>query len=346
MRRPLASLAVAPLVLLAAAPAAQAGSVTFGSDLAKPATLVESRGADTAFWQRSLPSGGTFRVPVEGQVKSVKVRGFAQSDNDWKLGDPGPFRGGERLVFVQVLQPLSDGRYKVREFGTSQGFYLPGRNQQGSQDTISTFEPNQMCAEPGDAIAFNTVGGFNAEKYPTGTPLQVFADVPGAVIDHDQAVDHTNNGDTLNPEEPLQGKELLMQVTMTTGTDAEGGCRTAEELAQAAAAAPTARKYVTVPNQRITVPKSGKITAAVFCLNTTGGCAGTLTVLSKGRSIGAGRFAIPKKGTGKVAIALSKAGFKAITKAKAKGLPVTLSAVTDGIPGAQTRAIVLKRRGA
>ncbi|MEA2376079.1 MAG: hypothetical protein QOD53_2542, partial [Thermoleophilaceae bacterium] len=48
-RAPLAALAVSLAALLAPAPG-QAAVTVFGSDLSKPANLVEDHGADTAFW--------------------------------------------------------------------------------------------------------------------------------------------------------------------------------------------------------------------------------------------------------------------------------------------------------
>lgn len=334
------------LVLGAAAPA-QAGTVTFGSDLSRPATLMESFGSDTTFWQRSVPTpGAVLRVPAEGQIKQVRVRGFAASDSEWRVGDPGPFLGGERAVFVQVLEPLDERRVRVRTFGTSQPFYLPGRNQNGTKDTISTFEPKQMCAEPGDFIGFNTVGGFNGVTYPRGTPLHVFAELPGAQMDFDNAVDGTNNGDTLTTEGPRENKELLMEVTLVTGTDAEGGCRAPGETPPAGGGSgPPARRGASIPKQRVTVPKSGKVTVSVFCLDGAQACSGRLRLLNAaGRSFGAQRFTVPPKKTGKIGLKLTAAGFRAITKAGRRGLPIRLVATTTGVTGEVSRPVQMRRR--
>lgn len=339
------------LVLGAAAAPAHAGTVTFGSDLSRPATLFEAFQSDTTFWQRSVPTpGAVLRVPVEGQVASVKVRGWADSDSEWRVGDPGPFLGGERAVFVQVLEPLNERQARIRTFGTSQPFYLPGRNQNANKDTVTTFEPKQMCAEPGDIIGFNTVGGFNGVTYPRGTPLHVFASLPGAQMDFDNAVDDTNNGDTLTTEGPRQDKELLIQVTMVTGLDAEGGCRAPGETPPSGGggggnAAPPARRGASIPRQRVTVPKSRKITVSVFCLDAINPCTGRLRVLTAaGRSYGAQRFRVLPKRTGKIGMKLTAKGFKAITRAGRRGVPVKLLVTTEGVAGQVTRSLRMRRR--
>lgn len=217
---------VAPLTVVAlATAAAPAGAAvrTFGSALAAPATLREAHPVDTAYWQQALP-GATIRVPAEGQITSVRVRGFADSTSNRRLGDPTP-PGGERDVFVQVLQKLRDGRYRVRRFGTGGPALLPGPRQGGDENTITTIRPKNLCAERGDAIALNTVGGFHASRYPQGTPLQVFAATGGAVLSSFTRAGRTNNGQTLAPRKRQAGRELLLRATLATGSDAVGGCR-------------------------------------------------------------------------------------------------------------------------
>ena len=209
----------AALATALAAPAAQAEMFAFGSDLTAPANVTEARQADTAYWQTTLP-GSRPRSPATGQVKSVRIKGIALSTP--KAG----VRGGETLFHVQVLRRRSNGSYKVLR--TSQGFNLPRKGTDPQR--IGTYRPTNLCIAKGDVLAFNTVGGWDGiaagnGPYPMGTPLQIFARVPGALVSEFMGAGRTNNGDILRPRTSRgRNHELLMQQTVGTGRNGTGLC--------------------------------------------------------------------------------------------------------------------------
>ena len=102
LRISLAALAVSLASLLAPA-AGQAAVTVFGSDLAKPANIVEDHGADSAFWNFSI-DGDTGRavVPANGQITVANVKGIV-------LADPSGRAKPDPQFHFQVLHPLGNG---------------------------------------------------------------------------------------------------------------------------------------------------------------------------------------------------------------------------------------------
>src|SRR5438128_7506886 len=94
------------LAMLVAAPAASAAVTTLGSDLKAPADVVEAHGADSAFWNVALLSGGHTAAPVGGQVTSVRIKGIV-------LNDPTGRTKPRTMIHFQTLQPQGDGTMKV-----------------------------------------------------------------------------------------------------------------------------------------------------------------------------------------------------------------------------------------
>lgn len=338
--RTLVVLGASVLSAAAAAAPASAETQTFGSSLAAPANLVEAHQADTAFWQSSLAS------PADGQVRSVRIKGRANSDP--KAGVPG----GETMWHLQALRRLADGSHEV--IRTSQPFFVP---HTGDAQQISSYAPDNFCISQGDVLAFNTVGGWDGVMtadgpYPHGTPLQIFSRVAGSTVSAFEGADRTNNGDRLTPAS-RPGEELLMQATVGSGTDAAthcpGGKITSNGTIQQAAAAPRAQK-VTIPKQRVGVTRAGSISVSLFCLPGSGPCQGRLEVLSTGskkrKRYGSRSFTIAAKSNGKARLRLNAAGRRAFKKARSK-LEVRLQVVTD--PGGADRSsafnVVLRRRG-
>lgn len=195
---------------LGSAPA-MAASTTFGSSLAAPATMAFPHGADTAFWARSLPAGRAV-VPGRGRVASIRVKGCA-------------VQSGARIPLTQVhFQTLRGGGSAARVVLTSGPFNMPVCGHGATANTVSTFHPVNLCAHRGDRIAFNDEGGFAPPDYPRGVAYRVLAAAPGATTATYTRANATNNGDTLHGH-VLSGTELLMQMTLVTGSSA-GVCRT------------------------------------------------------------------------------------------------------------------------
>lgn len=338
-------------------PSSEAALQTFGSDLGAQATIAGARPSDTAYWQAVAAGGSTAgAAPAAGSIRSFKLKGIAMSRP--QAGKPG----GETLFHLQALRPLADGGYRV--LTTSQGFDVPhiGADEQ----TITTFEPVNFCVAKGDVLAFNTVGGWDrtsAGPYANGTPLKIFAPAPGALVSQFNGAGQTNNGDVLRPD-PARGKgqELLMQLTLATGDDAAGPCRTSTPAdpgtgtgpgggpggGQTTAPAPQRTKIM---SRRVTVTRKGSLGVALFCAAAGGGgsCAGTVRVLSReptprvlaarGYTIGAGK-------TRKTALRLSAAGRKLFAQGNRR-LRVRIQTVTNpgGAARTVTKTFTLRRRG-
>ncbi|MEA2221228.1 MAG: hypothetical protein QOJ35_3854 [Solirubrobacteraceae bacterium] len=207
--------------LLALAPATGGAAVmTVGSDLTAPANVVEARQADTVYWQTTFADGRSPVAPAAGQITSFRIKGRANSDKITGVGAPG----GERDFHLQALRALPDGTFQVLR--TSQNFTVPPIT--ADPEGITAYAPENFCVDPGDVIAFNTNGGWDGivggtGPYANGTPLQLFSNVPGAVISEFTGHNMTNNGAILTPTTQAS-HELLMQATLATGPDATPLC--------------------------------------------------------------------------------------------------------------------------
>ena len=207
-------------VILSALPPATAGAalIRFGSDLKATADVVEARPADTAYWQAAFADGRSPRAPARGQIKSIQIKGIALSNP--RAGVPG----GETMFHLQALRRRPGGTLRILR--TSGAFFLPPKGSDPQR--ITTYRPVNFCIAKGDVLAFNTVGGWDTTAdgpYAKGTPLQIFAAVPGARVAEFFGPNRTNNGDVVKPRlTPGRDHELLMRSTVGTGTDATGLC--------------------------------------------------------------------------------------------------------------------------
>ena len=225
-----AALAGVALMLVLMLPAgAHAAVSTFGSDLTPTANLetVDSLkpdphfGADTALWNTTA-SDPSAASPAPGQIVSVRVKGCAQA--------AAGATTTTTEVHFQDLVPQADGTYKVNV--TSQAFNLPICGQGADQNTITTFQPTNLCVNKGDYVDFNDNGGFDPAFYPNGVPLFVMASRTGSSMDSFIRHNGTGNGATFAPsdttandgfaQEPNQ--ELLLQASLATGPDATPLC--------------------------------------------------------------------------------------------------------------------------
>jgi hypothetical protein len=197
--------------IAALAPAAAGARVIgYGSTLDATPNIVETHGADTAFWPVAAPHGRRVRAPATGQILTIRLKGTV-------LRRQGQDPLNE--VHFQHLRPLGDGQMRVLQ--TSGAFRVPIG---GPRDTISTFRPVNLCVRRGDVIDLNDEGGFAPPAFPNGAPFRVFARVRGARTARSTQGGQTNNGDVLVPD-VRAGNELLMRLALGTGRQAGGACR-------------------------------------------------------------------------------------------------------------------------
>ena len=202
------------LAMLLGLPAVgQARKVVYGSDLTAPADIVESHGADSAFWNVSLANGGTTAAPLGGQVVSVRVKGVV-------LRDPTGLRKPTTMIHFQTLRPLPDGEMAV--WLSSGAFYTP---LGGDSQQVTEYHPINMCVHRGDYLDFNDIGGNEWwwGNY-SGMPFQTFSRVPDSAVNFYTKNAGTNIGSHWRPILTKQGEELLMQMTLATGPDATWIC--------------------------------------------------------------------------------------------------------------------------
>jgi hypothetical protein len=120
-------------------------------------------------------------------------------------------------VHFQVLRPRSGG---VKVIVTTNTVQVPAS---GDPNQVSTFHPVNFCIHKGDFVDFNDAGGFDASSYPKGVPYQMFGHVTGSVTDFYSRAGGTLNGAAFTGA-PHQDEELLMQMTLATGSSATPLC--------------------------------------------------------------------------------------------------------------------------
>jgi len=240
---------LAALVSILAPASSPAAVMTFGSPLSVPATLNTAvnlgypgtntavppapdapngvyhtyhYGADTALWNVTQAAGDP-RVPATGQAVKVSLEGCAQGAS----GGPTPLT----QIHFQDISPLPGGGAKVNI--SSQGFYIPICGATGaSGSTVTTYEPINLCVSAGDYVAFNDDGGYVENVYRNGVPYQVLGAVSGSTMDSFIRNNGTGNGASLSSSytSAMEGfatnrdEELMMQVTLGTGSDATHVC--------------------------------------------------------------------------------------------------------------------------
>lgn len=360
LRKNAAALAAAGLAALAVPAASSAGYQTFGSDLAAKAEVVHAHQADTAYWMTQFADHRLPTVPVEGQIKEVRIKGYAVTDRA-----PGSVVGvNDTLFHIQAYEDAGNGLLRARI--TSQGFDLPNKLN-GNADSITSYFPENFCVKPGDTIGFNHIGGWDGDTsytgpYRDGTPLQIFAKSPGASMTwfeangfwHDQSTTHSPMTPRPGHVHDRGGKlqeELLMQMVVATGDDRSYECGGSfnpyrppdpppRPRAPKPPPAPPAPQKTTFPSgQRVNVKKNGTASMALFCQAGGGRCAGKVTIYAKETfkqnglkrtrtiAIGQARYSIGQKSTAGVKVRLTKKGHKLFLKRNRK-LPVTILAVT------------------
>jgi hypothetical protein len=249
IRRLLLAAPLAALIAILAPAASPAAVMTFGSPLSVAATLNTAvnlgypgtntavppapdapngvyhtyhYGADTALWNVTQAAGNP-RVPASGQAVKVRLEGCAEGAS----GGPTPLS----QIHFQDISPLPGGGAKVNI--SSQAFYIPICGASGaSGSTVTTYEPINLCVSAGDYVAFNDDGGYVENVYRNGVPYRVIGAVGGSTLDSFIRNDGTGNGAPLSSSDTSamdgfatnRNEELMMQVTLGTGSDATHVC--------------------------------------------------------------------------------------------------------------------------
>ena len=193
---------------------------TFGSTLSAPANVTKTHQDDTVFWQTAGPRRWRRRPGRSGSSGSRASRSPIARRRSGRL------RG--RRAGLPPAGAAPARRRDLRGPALEPGFLLPPSS--ADPQTITTYTPENFCVAAGDVLAFNTVGGWDGlvsgtGPFPNGTPLQIFSSVPGAVVSEFSGHNATGNGAILTPNNaPGQGHELLMQMTLGTGSNATALC--------------------------------------------------------------------------------------------------------------------------
>ncbi|CAA9415468.1 MAG: hypothetical protein AVDCRST_MAG64-2610 [uncultured Phycisphaerae bacterium] len=379
-RRALLALAASGALLAVVPAAAHAALIPFGSDLRAEADTVQAHQGDTMFWHTKLANGGQTVVPADGQILSYRLKGTALRHRDDRppRSDGKPHPGGETMVHFQTMRPQGDGSYRI--VATSAAFDVPTTGDPQQVSLFASPPPIRECVKAGDVVVFNTVGGFDAvgdqrngwrgtplSPYPMGTPLQVFAAVPGSVTSQFEGADKTNNEDTVRGTE-VAGEELLMQPTLGTGPDANQVCGGTQGYVappqpktqpDGTPVAPAAEfRHARIMSKKISLNKKGVTTITLKCSVTNdqvkkkelGQCVGVLRLDAKKGSqtvtVGKAKYTIAGRDNGAVKVKLTDAGKKVFKKAKQK-LKVRAVAVTQPGGAEHTNAanFTLKRFG-
>jgi hypothetical protein len=299
--------------------------MTFGSPLAKPATITTNDGlsyfgtytrvppspeaptgvvrtahwgADTALWNVHLAAAQA-RAPATGQALEVRVEGCAVA----APGGPPPLR----QIHLQDMTPLPGGGARVNL--TSQAFDLPVCGQDGASDsTISTYHPINLCVGAGDVVALNDEGGFVEHFYRAGVPYQVIGASAGSTLDSFIRDKGTGDGATLSATDRRandgfasnRNEEVMLQVTLGTGRDATHIC------AGGTAGKPRALAPLRINPQTDGVNHSQVVAVAIYC-RPAAGCSGTAMLGRPGREASYARasFRLPGGTTSHLPIHIS-----------------------------------------
>jgi hypothetical protein len=346
--RALPALILAMSSLVLAAPA-QAGFVTFGSDLSKTPTIEHSTPNDSVFFNDALVGGNGVDIDVTGQVVKVEMKGRIVPSRQTLAGGGDPFN----VVHFQVIKPSGGGAWSVPKYGTSADYRMPWT---GPDDQVNTWDTkgDALCVRPGYRLDFATLGGFDyANGYNDGTPFRVFAAAPGARVLQYAAngTDGVQNETTFTPQSSRDGEELLMRYVVATGTDARYACQDAATQQGGSGGGGTTTPStpkatgLTLPRkQKPRVALRWRLPIAGFC-HATGTCRGTMTVTAKGKKIGSKRFAVGGHKSDGIKVTLNKLGRKLFKRSR-KRLKVTITAVTapGGTSNTDSLTVVITSR--
>jgi hypothetical protein len=326
-----------PLFLLLAPAAADAKKLTLGSDLKRAASVVVGHGADTALWPDTV-DGKALRMPADGQVIKVRVKGSAMSEE-------GASNPPATMVHFQSLLPA--GANGARQIWlTSGAFDMPVDRPAA----ITTFEPENLCVKRGGTVVFNTIGGFRwggsfeaplSNHYLNGTPWRIFAGARRSSVAWYSNDNGTNNGDVVVPFGGTNAhdgmgsvyprRELLMQLVVATGQDRSEPCggprRHPDGTLVDVGPHPMYLKVTSAGGgrpQRPYVTNDRRFATGVYC----GGdakdfCEGTAELRIGGRVIDTADFKIAKLDSGRIPMRLTPAAYRQLDGSASRTLRTT-----------------------
>ncbi|MEA2220705.1 MAG: hypothetical protein QOJ35_3331, partial [Solirubrobacteraceae bacterium] len=215
---------------------------------------------------------------------------------------------------------------------------------------VTAYAPENLCIQQGDVVVFNTIGGWDgtpAGPFAMGTPLQIFSRIPAAVVSEFTGADSTNNGAILTGT-PVAGRELLLRATVGTGPDGTGLCpggggTPAPPPPPPPPPPPAAGRVqkATIPSQRLTVSRLGKLRVGLFCRSGPSRCVGSLRVMTRGatpKSLGSTPFSIASAKTAHATVQLNRRGRALLT---AGGGRLAAKLVAQTRPGGASRRSTL-----
>jgi hypothetical protein len=219
-----ATIAAAAVAALALAPATgQAAVTTIGSDLSKPANVMEAHGADALFFNTSI-DGAAGSMPADGQITLIRVKGSVLDSPTLRRNPEPP----DPMVHFQSISPISGGLFHVNL--SSAPFRLPivtvlrDGSLRGNPQAVSGYAPVNLCVHRGDYVDLNDIGGSEwSWGGLDGMHVQTFSRTPNTTIDWYTKNAGTNNGSDWLPA-PKQGQELLLQADLSTGPNATDFC--------------------------------------------------------------------------------------------------------------------------
>jgi hypothetical protein len=325
------AVALVAAAALAVLPAAGDATVTnVGSDLTKPANVVEAHGAD-ALWWNSLIDGRPGAMPTDGQVTSVRVKGVVLDSPDLRRNPQRP----DPMFHVQVLHPIGGGR--VRVMLSSAPFRLPIVNVardgtvQGNAQVINKYAPINLCVHRGDYVDFNEIGGHEwSWNFPGASPgldgmhFQIFSAAPSSATPFYTKNAGTNNNSEWAPQDVRQGQELLMQSQLSTGAHATDFCP-GGYMQHVFTGLQMSRGSATVSASSNTVKVRGSCSHKTY-----GGCKGVIvmkaTIGGREVSLGGTAFTVRPAFSSTFNVKLSKQSIDMIKQAKS----VTARVSADG----------------
>jgi len=352
-----AVLVIAALGALISPAAGSAAITTFGSSLSVPATLNTAEdlnyqgtntpvppnpeapngifhtyhfGADTAIWN-STKGNSSMSVPATGQALKIALEGCAVPAS----GGPAPLT----QIHFQDVSPVPGGGAKVNL--TSQGFEIPVCGQGGaSGSTVTTYEPTNLCVSRGDYVAFNDEGGYVENVYRNGVPYKVMGAVDASTMDSFIKNDGTGDGAVMSASETaaMEGfasnprEELMMQVTLGTGSDARYVCGGGTKDA------PPVLPPIDVHPQTDGINHERIVSVAIYC-RVTPSCNGVATLSLAGKRVSTRTvsFSVPGDTTSHLSIRLVPSVMALIRKHH--GVATTITAVVGGETFSQTVSV-------
>ncbi|MFL5844072.1 MAG: hypothetical protein ACJ762_05200 [Solirubrobacteraceae bacterium] len=316
--------AVALVVLICAAPAS-ADRIKLGSNLRAPAAVTLSQGADTAYWLTNS-RGRAIRVPVDGQVVEVRIKGAA-------VTEPGAGPPANMVHFQSLSEPKRSGAREV--VLTSAFFDMPIDRPAAT----TRFEPENLCVPKNGAVAFNTIGGFgwnggdpfdpdpiDTTHYQRGTPWRIFGSVNRSTTAWFSKDGGTKNGNLMTPSGgtgALDGygrverrTELLMQVVVATGTDRSEPCGGPRRHPDGTLVAPKVRELRVAggSEQRPYVTKDRRFTTGVYCETPGEACAGRAILKIGDRTIDEAEVTTPSQSSSRVPMRLGASDFAVLDR--------------------------------